>query len=128
MKPAPPDSGASTSWSFPVCADFTLLGEPGLQLTALIGGVDAEINSRLWDVAPDGTATLVTRGAFRWTPATAAIDYAMQGNGWVFRAGHQLRIQVTQNDAPYLRLDNYPSTISYSAMRLTLPATASISC
>jgi hypothetical protein len=39
-----------------------------------------------------------------------------------------LRIQVTQNDAPYLRLDNYPSTVSYSAMRLTLPATASISC
>jgi hypothetical protein len=128
VRPAPPDSGGSTSWSFPVCADFTLLGEPGLQLTALIGGVDAEINSRLWDVAPDGTATLVTRGAFRWTPATAAIDYAMQGNGWVFRAGHQLRIQVTQNDAPYLRLDNYPSTVSYSAMRLTLPATASISC
>jgi fermentation-respiration switch protein FrsA (DUF1100 family) len=128
VKPAPPDSGASTSWSFPICADFTLLGEPGLQLNALVGGVDAEINSRLWDVAPDGTATLVTRGAFRWTPATAAIDYAMQGNGWVFRAGHQLRIQITQNDAPYLRLDNYPSTVSYSAMRLTLPATASISC
>jgi len=124
LKPAPLDTGASTSWSFPVSADFTLLGEPGLHLTALVAGVDAEINSRLWDIAPDGTATLVTRGAFRWTSATSSINYALQGSGWVFRGGHQIRIQVTQNEAPYLRLDNYQSAITYSSMKLTLPTTA----
>jgi hypothetical protein len=43
-------------------------------------------------------------------------------------AGHTLRIQVTQNDMPYLRLDNYQSSAVYSSMRLTIPATASISC
>ncbi len=107
LKPAPLDTGASTSWSFPVNADFTLLGEPGLQLNATVGGIDAEINSRLWDIAPDGTATLVTRGAFRWTSGTSTINYALQGNGWVFHQGHQIRIQVTQNDAPYMRPDNY---------------------
>ena len=127
---APPDSGASTSWTFPVCADFTLLGEPGLQLDAVIAGTDAEINSRLWDVAPDGSAVLVTRGAYRWTgsPGAASAAYALQGTGWRFVAGHALRIQVTQNDMPYLRLDNYPSSAVYSTMRLTIPATAPISC
>jgi hypothetical protein len=39
-----------------------------------------------------------------------------------------LRIQVTQNDAPYLRVDNYSAMITYSSMQLTLPTTASIGC
>jgi hypothetical protein len=123
LNPALPDTGASTSWTFLVAADFTLLGEPGLQLTATVAGIDAEINSRLWDIAPDGTATLVTRGAFRWNSGNS-INYALQGNGWVFQTGHQIRIQVTQNDAPYLRLDNYASAINYSFMQLTLPTPA----
>jgi fermentation-respiration switch protein FrsA (DUF1100 family) len=128
LNPAPVDTTASTSWTFPVCSDFTLLGEPELQLSAGVTGTDAEINSRMWDVAPDGSATLVTRGAFRWTAAATAVDYSMQGTGWVFHAGHTLRLQVTQNDAPYLRPDNYASAITYSSMKLQLPATASIGC
>ena len=126
----PPDSGSSTSWTFPVCAAFTLLGEPALQLNAAITGSDAEINARLWDVAPDGSATLVTRNAYRWTgsPGATSIAYALQGSGWTFLAGHQLRLQVTQNDAPYLRLDNYASSVTYSSMSLTLPVVASPGC
>ena len=58
----------------------------------------------------------------------SAISYSLQGSGWSFAMGHTLRIQVTQNDAPYLRLDNYPSTISYSSMGLTLPVVASPGC
>jgi fermentation-respiration switch protein FrsA (DUF1100 family) len=124
LKPAPPDTGASTSWSFRVTADFTLLGEPVLQLSTTTAGLDAEVNSRLWDIAPDGSATLVTRGAFRWTPGTAEIKYALQGSGWVFQTGHHVRIQVTQNDMPYLRLHNYPSVIKYGSMTFTMPTTA----
>src|SRR2546425_12449496 len=130
LTPAPPDSGASTSWTFPICADFTLLGEPALHLNATLLGTDAEINSRLWDIAPDGSATLVTRGAYRRTGSggAASVAYALLGSGWKFAAGHQLRIQVTQNDVPYLRLDNYQSSAVYSSMQLTLPTTASIGC
>ena len=113
----------SAVWDFPVTTAFTLLGEPVLHLDATVGGVDAEINSRLWDVAPNGTETLVTRGAFRFngTPGAASIDTAMQGNGWDFAVGHTLRLEVTQNDAPYLRMDNLPSAITYAGMSLTLP-------
>jgi predicted acyl esterase len=127
---APPDSGASTSWAFPVCTSFTMLGEPGLQLNAAVTGADAEVHSRLWDVAPDGSAVLVTRGAYRWTgsPGAASVAYALQGSAWTFVAGHILRIEVTQNDMPYLRLDNYPSSVKYTSMKLTLPTTASITC
>lgn len=86
---------------------------------------------RLWDVAPDGSVTLVTRGEYRWTGApgtTTTVSYALLGSGWIFQAGHQVRIEVTQNDAPYMRLDNYASAVQYSSIRLTLPATAPASC
>jgi acetyl esterase/lipase len=110
-------------WDFPVSRSFTLLGEPAIHLEARIGGVDAEIDTRLWDVAPDGTATLVTRGAYRFSgaPGVASIDTALQGNGWDFLAGHTIRLEVSQNDAPYLRPDNLASAIVYSSVTLTLP-------
>jgi hypothetical protein len=40
----------------------------------------------------------------------------------VLPAGHGLDVEVTQNDAPHLRLDNLPSQITYSAIGLTLPS------
>jgi pimeloyl-ACP methyl ester carboxylesterase len=127
---APPANGAMTAWTFPVCSTFTLLGEPSISLSTTIAGIDAEVNSRLWDVAPDGSMTLVTRGMYRWTgaPGPATIAYALLGSGWVFPAGHNLRIEVTQNDAPYMRLDNYASTINYASVMLTLPTTTPVSC
>jgi hypothetical protein len=125
-----PANGAMTSWTFPVCSTFTMVGEPALSVRASITGSDAEINSRLWDEAPDGSVTLVTRGMYRWNGASgaAAITYSMIGSAWTFASGHRLRIEVTQNDAPYMRLDNYPSTITYSSLTLTLPSRAAISC
>jgi predicted acyl esterase len=102
---------------------MTMVGEPALHLSATVVGTDAEVNSRLWDVAPDGSVTLVSRGIYRWTgaPGAVSITYAMLGNGWTFAAGHGLRLEVTQNDAPYLRIDNYASAIQYSSVRLVLP-------
>jgi len=128
---APAANGAMTSWTFPVCATFTMVGEPALKVGANITGTDAEINSRLWDVAPDGTLTLVTRGMYRWSGSSGAASatYSLIGGAWTFGSGHKLRIEVTQNDAPYMRLDNYASAISYSSMSLTLPIRgASITC
>jgi predicted acyl esterase len=45
----------------------------------------------------------------------------MLGNGWTFAAGHSLRLEITQNDAPYVRIDNYASAVQYSSVRLVLP-------
>jgi hypothetical protein len=48
----------------------------------------------------------------------------MQGNGWDFAANHRIRLEVTQSDAPYLRMDTHPvaSAVTYSSVTLTLPA------
>ncbi len=126
-----PANGAMTSWTFPVCSTMKMLGAPALLVSATVAGTDAEVDSRLWDVAADGSVTLVSRGMYRWTgsPGAASITYAMLGNGWVFPGGHSLRLEITQNDAPYVRLDNYASAITYASVRLVLPVTsAATSC
>jgi hypothetical protein len=122
----PADSPAAAGWDFAVPASFTLLGQPKLHVVVTVTGVDAELDTRLWDVAADGTRTLVTRGAYRYTgvPGTIAIDTCLQGNGWDFAVNHRIRLEVTQADSPYLRPDNVPSAISYSSMTLTLPTPA----
>lgn len=116
----------AAGWDFDVPRPFTLLGQPRLHLEVSITGVDAELDTRLWDVAADGTRTLVTRGAYRYrgAPGVVAIDTALQGNGWDFASNHRIRLEVTQGDSPYLRQDNMPSAISYASMTLTLPTPA----
>lgn len=113
----------TAAWDFPITTPFTLLGEPAMHLDGNIAGTDAEVNALLWDVAPDGTKTLVTRGAYRYTgsPGLASVDTPLQGNGWNFASGHMIRLEVTQDDAPYLRPDDLPSAITYTSVTLTLP-------
>src|SRR5437762_4391236 len=111
-------------WDFPVAADAVLLGAPVVTFGLALSGTDAELNSRLWDVAPDGSRTLVTRGAYRATPqagADATAAYELFGNAWTFPAGHSLLLEVTQDDSTYLRPDNVPSTATIDDARLELP-------
>jgi predicted acyl esterase len=110
-------------WDFSVTQPFTLLGQPAIHLEATVAGIDAEIDPLLWDIGPDGSATLLTRGAYRFSglPGLASIDMTLQGNGWDFLAGHTIRLELTQNDAPYLRPDNVVSGIAYRSVTLTLP-------
>src|SRR3954471_4811202 len=60
-----------TSWTVTPAAPFTMAGLPRLTLNMTVAGVDATLAARLWDVAPDGTATLVTRGILRLAPPPA---------------------------------------------------------
>ena len=120
---APASLPAAAGWDFAVPRAFTLLGQPALHVEVTITGFDAEIDTRLWDVAEDGSRTLVTRGAYRYNggPGALSIDTSLEGNGWDFAADHRIRLEVTQNDSPYLRNDNLASAITYSSVRLTLP-------
>ena len=108
-------------WEAPVARDFTLLGLPRLTLSYTATAADLELNSRLWDVAADGTQTLVDRGAYRATSPSGTVTYELFGNAWRLRAGHRLRLEVTQSDATYLRPDNFASGATIDSARLELP-------
>ena len=119
----PPTSGVAT-YDVPLERSFTLIGMPRLQLRYRTLAPDVQLNSRLWDIAPGGVQTLVTRGAYRAVqpdPAGAGADYPLFGNHWRFEAGHTLRLEVTGIDSPYLRQDNFPAATTVDDARLVLP-------
>jgi predicted acyl esterase len=119
------ESGVVGSWTVP-SSGFTLLGLPHVVAPYALAGGDAALALKLWDVAAEGTKTLVSRGAHRLAqaggdPATGTIDVKLFGNAWRFEPGHLIQLQLTQVDAPYLRMDNLASSIAYGEIRLVLP-------
>lgn len=122
------DPGA-VYYSFPSTGEH-LLGLPTVRLPYALTGQDATVAFKLWDRRPDGSKTLVTRGEYRLStaagdPAAGILKTYLYGNDWVFPAGDTIVLQVTQNDAPYLRPDNEPSTIAWSGLTLDLPVSVS---
>jgi pimeloyl-ACP methyl ester carboxylesterase len=120
----PPTAGIAT-WTVPVDRAFTLAGQPRLAFRFSAVATDITFTPRLWDVAPDGTQTLVTRGAWRSVGPEAAgggIAFRLFGAAWRFARGHRLMLEIPQVDATYFRPDNFPSAASLEAVRLELPA------
>jgi predicted acyl esterase len=119
----PPSPGVAT-YDVPLERGFTLVGMPRLRVRFTTAAPDVQLNSRLWDVAPGGSQTLVTRGAYRAVspdPAGELADYPLFGNHWRFDAGHTLRLEITSVDSPYLRMDNFPAVTLLEDARLALP-------
>lgn len=107
-------------------APIHLLGLPKVALAYSLTGSDAVVGLKLWDQAPDGSKTLVSRGAYRLStaagdPASGTLTTYLYGNDWVFAAGDSIVLQVTQNDSPYLRPNNEVSSISWTGLTLDLP-------
>lgn len=122
------DPGAAY-YSFPSTGEH-LLGLPIVHLPYTLTGQDATVALKLWDQRPDGSKTLVTRAEYRLSttagdPAAGVLATHLYGNDWVFAAGDRIVLQVTQNDAPYLRPDNEPSLIAWSGVTLDLPTAVS---
>lgn len=125
-----PSAPGVAGYDTPVTRGFeqTLVGMPLVRLTFKTVAPDIEINARLWDVAPDGSRTLVSRGAFRSLrpdPLGESVRFELSGNAWRFDVGHSILLEILQDDSPYMRVDNVPSTALIDDVRLTLPVTGS---
>jgi predicted acyl esterase len=119
----PPTPGVAT-WTVPLPPGFDLIGMPRLTLRFRALAPDVQLNARLWDVAPDGIQTLVTRGAYRAVAPNLAGDgaeYDLFGNHWRFEPGHRLMLEVTADDSPFLRRDNFPAAVAIDSARIVLP-------
>jgi predicted acyl esterase len=68
---------------------------------------DVDVIVRTFDVSPDGSETEVTVGVARVTGLTAGevrrVTFRDFGDDWVFRAGHSLRLKVSNIDFPDFR-------------------------
>ncbi len=105
---------------------FTMMGIPTLKLEHQTSAPDYWLAARLFDKRPDGAMTMVTRGVCRVNTAVApdrnCQRFDLFGNGWRFEKGHKIVIEVTQSDQPFLRRDNFPSTVTYSGAKIEIPA------
>lgn len=80
--------------------------------------------ARLFDVAPDGTELLITRGAYRLEnePQAGVLRVPFYGNHWRLEQGHRIRLDLTQVDTPTYRTSNVPSSLQFpQGVTLVLP-------
>jgi polyhydroxybutyrate depolymerase len=100
-------------------------GSPVAFLTLRTTGIDAELNTRLWQVDGDGSQTLISRGTYRLvgTPSLTnqTVPVQLSGTAWRLAPGTTLKLEVTGYDAPTYAPDLIPSETTIDSVRLHLP-------
>jgi len=96
-----------------------------------------QLDPKFYDVAPDGTAKLLTRGAFAERLDARGADQATTpqhevrfdafGLSNLVPKGHRLRITLNSEDAPYLKPTLNPfAAVLFAGSRVELPTAADL--
>jgi hypothetical protein len=140
--PVPPESplvpGSLATYDVPVAelsggGALTIAGQPTVKLHATTAAYRVQLDVRLFDVDGAGRKQLVTRGTYTLQAsgvgvALGDVDVAIPtyGNLWRAEAGHLLRLELTNVDAPYIAPSRLPSTTAVTAVRLEVPVRGGI--
>jgi dienelactone hydrolase len=120
-----PAIGGYTEYSPPLRSTQTYVGLGFVRIPYLwTGGVSGILAARLFDVAPDGTELLMTRGVYRFEnePPAGEIRLPLYGNHWRLEPGHRVRLDLTQVDSPTYRPSNLDTKFTFpSGVTLVLP-------
>jgi predicted acyl esterase len=117
------DAPGTVVYTHPVTKGFTMLGLPTMRMHVSTLGVRSQLNARLWDVAPDGQQSFVSRGSYALTGATnETVTWQLFGGGHTFPAGHSIRLELLNSDVPYLRPPDGSPPVTVSDMQVELPA------
>jgi predicted acyl esterase len=102
---------------------FTMLGLPTVTANLSTLGDFGELDSQLFDVAPDGSERLISRGAYRLTfNQVGPVTFQLHGNGYFFPRGDTVKLVLLGRDAPYLRASNDASfVVQVSNLSVSLP-------
>ncbi|MFE9371749.1 CocE/NonD family hydrolase [Streptomyces sp. NPDC006711] len=139
----PPDQRAedahSAAFDFPVPegpGPLEILGRPVVTLRLRMDVPFGQAIARLCDVAPDGSSTLVTRGALNLSSrhgrdradawplgATQDVTFALSGIGHAFSPGHRVRLAVSSAYWPWIwpQADSVGFTLDPAGSSLQLP-------
>jgi uncharacterized protein len=101
--PAAPTTGLG-HWSIsqPLPRATHMAGEPKLDLDLVTAAPRANLVANVYDIAPDGKATLVSRGAkMLRTPGIQRTELALYGQDWVFAEGHRIGVLVSGSNAEW---------------------------
>ncbi len=129
VETTPAGPGVATYESAPLASQATMIGATAVSIdystTNTTGNF--QLDSRLYDVFPNGQAVMVDRGVRRVVPASGEVTYQLHGNGWRFEAGHRVRIEVAQDDDPFLKASNVPSATTLTGVTLEIPVRENLS-
>jgi hypothetical protein len=114
-------SGVATYDSDVLGSDFTMLGATRVTVQHSGGGGGIQLNARLYDLLPSGQQVMVSRGMRRIVEPNGTTTFDLLANGWRFPQGHRIRIELAQDDAPYIKSSNQPSSLLLAAVRLVVP-------
>lgn len=95
--------GRYTAVSPPLHQETTYIGLGVVKVPYVLAGSNtATLNARIWDVGPGG-ALLMTRGTYRidapaYDGSSGQLSLPLFGNHWRLRAGHSIRVDLTQVD------------------------------
>ncbi len=118
-----------TALSAPLAKPRTYAGLGDVTVGYELTGPGATLHARVWDVAPDGTTLLMTRGTYRIDPLArddadalaGTLTLPLYGNHWPLAAGHRIRLDLQEVDAPTFRPTNLANELALSPPALTLP-------
>lgn len=103
-------------------------GQPTVTFMASTTAHRVQLNVRLFDVAPDGTKQLVTRGTQTLDTGdpgssigTVTVTIVTYGNVWQAAAANTLRLEITNVDSPYITPSRIPSVTEISKVRWDIP-------
>jgi acetyl esterase/lipase len=123
VETTPAGPGVATYDSPPLPASKTMIGATKVSIdysaTTTVGSF--QLDSRLYDVFPNGNAVMVDRGIRRVTDPSGTVTYELHGNGWRFHANHKIRIEVAQDDDPYAKASSVSSGTTLSGVTLQIP-------
>ena len=133
------DDARSLTYEWPVNeadGEIAILGHPFFDMTVRSSVPVTYVSAKLVDVAPDGTAALVSRGLLNLTHRdshadpkplvpgeTYSIALELDATSWIFEPGHTIRLSVSTSDWPSSWSPPLPGTITIERdeSRLRLP-------
>ncbi|AEV84197.1 hypothetical protein ACWT_3174 [Actinoplanes sp. SE50] len=114
--PAAGDTHSYLTWSTPVTTRLRITGTPRIALTASAPG---NVQVRLWDVAPGGSAVMFDENVALIAKA-GRVGVDLKATDWTLESGHQLGVQVgTIGSGTWLDTPS-GNTIQVSRARLSL--------
>ena len=104
-----------------------IAGQPTITVTVSTIAPREQLDVRLFDVKPDGAASLVTRGTYTLDSGSALplgakrVTITSYGNVWQADPADVLRLEVSNVDSPYLEPSRVPSVTWLGAVELAIP-------
>jgi predicted acyl esterase len=116
--------------SAPLKSAFDMAGIPSLKLQ-IASSSGYQLDPKLYDLSPDGSAKLLTRGAWSEAVGSGALpheaSFDMNGLSNLIPAGHRIRLQLQTADSPYLRPNTNPFAVAVLAgSSVALPTTSAL--